>query len=46
MLTGIYMEPGKAYVTNESAIMETKEEHEIMRKMISAYDYKIFLRRT
>lgn len=42
MLTGIYMEPGKAYVTNESAIMETKEEHEIMRKMISAYDYKIF----
>ena len=42
MLTGIYMEPGKAYVTNESAIMETKEEHELMRKMISAYDYKIF----
>ena len=42
MLTGIYMEPGKAYVTNESAIMETKEEHELMRKMISDYDYKIF----
>ena len=42
MLTGIYMEPGKAYVTNESAIMETKEEHKLMRKMISAYDYKIF----
>ena len=42
MLTGIYMEPGKAYVTNESAIMETKEEHEKKKKMISAYDYKIF----
>ncbi len=42
MLTGIYMEPGKAYVTNESAIMETKEEYEIMQKMISAYDNKIF----
>lgn len=42
MLTGIYMEPGKAYVTNESAIMETKEEHEKLHKMIDAYDYKIF----
>ena len=42
MLTGISMEPGKAYVTNESAIMETKEEYEIMQKMISAYDNKIF----
>ncbi len=42
MLTGIYMEPGKAYVTNESALMETKEEHEKMRKMINAYDYKVF----
>lgn len=42
MLTGIYMEPGRAYVTNESAIMETKEEYEIMQKMISAYDNKIF----
>lgn len=41
-LTGIYMEPGKAYVTNESAIMETKEEHDKMCKMIKAYDYKIF----
>lgn len=27
MLTGVYMEPGKAYVTNESAIMETDEEY-------------------
>ncbi len=42
ILTGIYMEPGKAYVTNESAIMETEDEHEKMRKMIKAYDYKIF----
>ena len=39
MLTGIYMEPGKAYVTNESAIMETKEEYD---KMVKAYDCKIF----
>lgn len=42
MLTGIYMEPGKAYVTNEAANMETKEEHEKLRKMIKVYDYKIF----
>lgn len=42
MLTGVYMEPGKAYVTNESTIVETKEEHEKMRKLISAYDYKTF----
>lgn len=42
MLTGVYMEPGKAYVTNESAIMETKEEHEKLHKMINSYDYKIF----
>ena len=31
-LTGVYMEPGKAYVTNEGAIMETSEEHEMLRK--------------
>lgn len=42
MLTGVYMEPGKAYVTNESAIMETDEEYEKMREIIMAYDYKIF----
>lgn len=42
ILTGIYMEPGKAYVTNESAVMETEDEHEKMRKMIKAYDHKIF----
>ncbi len=41
-LTGVYMEPGKAYVTNESAIMETNEEHEAMHKMIKNYDYKVF----
>lgn len=41
-LTGVYMEPGKAYVTNEAAIMETNEEHEAMHKMIKAYDYKVF----
>lgn len=42
MLTGVYMEPGKAYATNESAIMQTNEEHEKMYKMIKAFDYKIF----
>lgn len=42
MLTGVYMEPGKAYLTNESAIMETKEEHEKLHKLINIYDYKIF----
>ena len=34
-MTGVYMEPGKAYVTNEGAIMETREEHEMLRKMIA-----------
>lgn len=42
MLTGIYMEPGKAYLTNETAIMDTQEEHQQLHKMIKAYDYKIF----
>lgn len=41
-LTGIYMEPGKAYLTNEGAIMDTKEEHEKLHKMIKAHDYKVF----
>lgn len=41
-LTGVYMEPGKAYVTNESSVMETEEEHEKLQKMINSYDYKIF----
>lgn len=41
-LTGVYMEPGKAYVTNESAIMETSEEHEILRKMIELNDHHQF----
>ena len=42
MLTGVYMDPGTAYVTNESSIMESKEEHEEMIKMIKASDDKIF----
>ena len=41
-LTGVYMEPGKAYVTNESAIMETSEEHETLRKMIELNDHHQF----
>ena len=41
-LTGVYMEPGKAYVTNEGAIMETSEEHEALRKMLEANDYHQF----
>ena len=41
-LTGVYMEPGKAYVTNEGAIMETTEEHEMLRKMIEVNDYQQF----
>ncbi len=36
------MEPGKAYVTNEGAIMETTEEHEMLRKMIEVNDYQQF----
>ena len=41
-LTGVYMEPGKAYVTNEGAIMETSEEHEALRKMLETNDYRQF----
>lgn len=41
-MTGIYMEPGKAYVTNESLIMETPEEHNRLRQYIDAYDYDVF----
>lgn len=41
-ITGIYMEPGKAYVTNESAIMEISEEYELLRKMIDRNDYHQF----
>lgn len=40
--TGVYMEPGKAYVTNASAIAETDKEYEKVRKMIEVYDYNIF----
>lgn len=42
ILAGVYMEPGKAYLTNKSVIMETKEEHKALNEMIKAYDYKIF----
>lgn len=41
-LTGVYMEPGKAYLTNESAIIETNEEYEKLYEMIKNYDQKIF----
>lgn len=41
-LAGIYMEPGKAYVTNEAAIMETSEEYEMLRKIIELNDYQHF----
>lgn len=41
-MTGDYMEPGKAYVTNEGAIMETREEHEMLRKMIALNDNQQF----
>lgn len=41
-MTGVYMEPGKAYVTNEGAIMETREEHEMLRKMIALNDNQQF----
>ena len=41
-LSGIYMEPGKAYVTNESSFIETDEERLSLNKYISSYDYNIF----
>ena len=41
-MTGIYLEPGKAYVTNEVAFMETNEEFEEMRTFINARDYHVF----
>lgn len=41
-MTGIYMEPGKAYCTNESAIVETKEENERLLKFTSNYNYDTF----
>lgn len=39
-ITGIYMEPGKAYVTNEMRIPETDEEHDALMKKNNAYLYK------
>jgi len=41
-MTGIFMEPGKAYVTNESLIMETPEEHKKLKQYIYTYDYEVF----
>ena len=42
VLSGIYMEPGKAYLTNESAFIENDEEYEQLIEMIKSYDYNIF----
>lgn len=39
-ITGIYMEPGKAYVTNEMRIPETNEEYDIFMKKNKDYLYK------
>ena len=41
-MTGIYMEPGRAYLTNSVSIAETREEHRELRKMIAAYDDRVF----
>ena len=41
-LSGIYLEPGKAYVTNESYFIETDEERQSLKKYISSYDFNIF----
>ena len=39
-ITGIYMEPGKAYVTNEMRIPETDEEHDALMKKNINYLYR------
>ncbi|WP_373485859.1 hypothetical protein [Acetobacterium malicum] len=39
-ITGIFMEPGKAYVTNEMSIPETKKEHDTLMKKNMDYLYK------
>lgn len=39
-ITGIYMEPGKAYVTNEMRIPETDEEYNALMKENINYLYK------
>lgn len=41
-LSGIYMEPGKAYLTNELAIVDSGEERKELLKMIKANDYRVF----
>ena len=37
--TGIYLEPGKAYLTNKAEISETKEEHDFLIKKNMTYLY-------
>ncbi len=37
--TGIYLEPGKAYLTNKAEISETKEEHDFLVKKNMTYLY-------
>lgn len=41
-MSGIYMEPGKAYGTNESAIIETEQENEQLLRFLSNYNYSVF----
>ena len=41
-VTGIYMEPGKAYVTNEMHIPESKTEHKKMFEKNLRYLYKVY----
>ena len=41
-LSGIYIEPGKAYVANEACTTENKEEMEQLKPLIKAYDQKMF----
>lgn len=41
-MSGIYMEPGKAYGTIESDITETEQEKEQLLKFLSNYNYEIF----
>ena len=40
--SGVCLESGKVYVTNEGAIMESDEEYKALRKMIEANDYQQF----
>lgn len=40
--TGVYMEPGKAYVTNETSMLENSEEYKKLYKVIMDHDNKFF----